>query len=251
MNCRKLAKLMPELAAGELNNALTEEAQRHIAECPSCSDELSRYKNALSALSAPKTSVAVPDALAVLQIPDESPVRIFPRRLAFAGAALAAVICLIFMLLPIGRNHNRPDNTLITFKPGRTLEKSAPPTKIGPVKAVKNGIKQPNTRPQTVRRFVRYKKNTAPRIQPPQSEPKIEFIPKELPKQEIIVEGPVQEKPKPMYVIATKVEMPPTVEVESYDTATGTYSMYYASYDSSGNEMIAMHSSINTTEEGE
>ena len=164
---------------------------------------------------------------------------------------MAVVICLIYMFLPISRNYNRPVSTCITLKQGQTSEKSTSPTEIESVKTVKNEIKQPKTHPQPVRRYVRYKKNITPRIQPLQPEPKIEFIPKEVPEQEIIVEEPVQEKPKPMYVIATKVEIPPTVEVESYDSSTGTYSMYYASYDSSGNEVTAMHSSINTTEEGE
>lgn len=70
MNCRELAKIMPELAAGELDSWLADDALKHLAECKACSTKYQKYKADAEALWGPWEHLTVPDELAVLQLPE-------------------------------------------------------------------------------------------------------------------------------------------------------------------------------------
>jgi len=98
MNCKGLAKVLPELVAGELDERTARNAEEHIRVCPICASERAAYEEALSALCAPRQMVEVPDALATLELP-EVYVRKTWMRPVFASAAMAAIVALV-MILP-------------------------------------------------------------------------------------------------------------------------------------------------------
>lgn len=98
MNCKGLAKVLPELVAGELDEKTVRRAEEHIRACPICASERAAYEEALFALCAPRPMVEVPDALATLELP-EVYVRKTWMRPVFASAAMAAILALV-MILP-------------------------------------------------------------------------------------------------------------------------------------------------------
>ncbi|MCX6376527.1 MAG: hypothetical protein NTU88_10925, partial [Armatimonadetes bacterium] len=87
MNCKGLAKVLPELVAGELDERIVRKAEEHIRVCPICASERAAYEEALSALSITRPMVEVPDALATLELPEVYVTRRWLRPV-FASAAM-------------------------------------------------------------------------------------------------------------------------------------------------------------------
>ncbi len=107
MNCRKLAKIMPELAAGELDSWLADDAMKHLAECEACSTEYKKHRTDAEALSGPWEHLPVPDELALLQLPDyaRQPRRWLVPVLASAVILLVVVCCATLLMGPAQDKH--------------------------------------------------------------------------------------------------------------------------------------------------
>lgn len=98
MNCKRLAKYLPELVAGELDEKMTRLAEEHIRSCAACAAERAAYERALGALCNADAEVEVPAALDFLNIPDERPARRMWLQPAMATVALAAVLALVVLM---------------------------------------------------------------------------------------------------------------------------------------------------------
>lgn len=142
MNCKGLAKILPELVAGELDERIVRKAEEHLRVCPICASERAAYEEALSALCAPRPMVEVPDALATLELPEVYARKTWLRPV-FASAAMAAVLALV-MILP--RTHQPLAPTPPAVKAPRiakTIEHPQP------------GPEKPNARVEIVRSIPR------------------------------------------------------------------------------------------------
>jgi len=207
MNCRKLAKLMPELAAGELDERLSAEAMEHVAGCSSCARELKGYEEALEALSASREMVAVPPGLETLRLPEAAPRLWLRPAMASVGAAVLLLLALLTLPLLAPDKPEAPVPVVVrqqTPPPPKVIQPVIVPEKPAPVKR------------QVARRPIRrYKAIRAPRIATV------------APKAEEATEQPV-------VMIVSQVEMPSesySIEIESTDMASGVTTFYALTHD--------------------
>ena len=111
MNCRDLARILPELVSGELDERVARMAEDHISGCASCAAERAEYDVALGALARANSMAEVPPALDVLRIPEERAVRRAWLQPAFATLAAAAILALVFLMpQPFRRTPVTPTN---------------------------------------------------------------------------------------------------------------------------------------------
>ena len=102
MNCERCRELFPEVIGEELNSRLSEEFQKHLADCPDCCEELDLLGRTKSALKAAWPEEAIPETFTFGRsgrAAVEGSVSSFwrqPNRMAWLGLAAAAclVVCL-------------------------------------------------------------------------------------------------------------------------------------------------------------
>lgn len=223
MNCRALAKLLPELAAGELDEKRAAEAREHMAGCSACAQEFRKYEVALRALSAPRQMAAVPEALAFLNLPEKA------RKpwLRPAWAAFAAAVLLLAAILTLPLLSPKPPKA-----PAPVIVQHIPPKHEAPApqpKALEAPKKQIAYHPTHHHRLRVNKRQYVA------AKPKEPSAPMEI-------------------VIVSQVKLPPdsyTVEIQSTDTQSGTSTVYSTVHDEAlGDQTVGITSNLNTEDTG-
>jgi hypothetical protein len=242
MNCKGLAKVLPELVAGELDERIVRKAEEHIRVCPICASERAAYEEALSALCAPRPMVEVPDALATLELP-EVYVRKTWVRPVFASVAMAAVLGLV-MILP--RTHQPLAPTAPAVKAPRiaeTIEHFQPaPTKPSARVEIAQSIPRAGTEHKT------HASKTRPERASLLADARLGLS--DVPTQPRHAESryaadrvaeAVSSEENQVLVIATDVEPSPepsAMSIESKDESTGVLVAYDFSRDETGMEQV-------------
>lgn len=72
MRCKDVIRIMPELAAGEIDNIAAAEAMTHVDSCSTCKAQLEHFKRSMAVLARPKDAVATPSALDQLVLSDRN-----------------------------------------------------------------------------------------------------------------------------------------------------------------------------------
>lgn len=220
MNCKGMSKIMPEFAAGELPEAMAQEAEEHVKVCKTCCSNLERYRSVLDALGEPREILDVPDALSHLHIPGWQPRSAHRFR-------WAAVFCLAIGLICAGF-WPKPHQTITTRTvqiPPKAHSPVKMPERIGQVERVapKVSIERVSA---SVKRKSRRKRGY------------FAWKPGLHSHTEHMAAGKPtridERKPEPMVVIACILEDPPSVEIERYDRGTGVHTEYVATYEDSG-----------------
>lgn len=99
MNCRSVSKILPGLAASELDTATAGRAMEHIAGCAFCSRELAGYERTLTLLAEPRPMTEPPPTLDMLRLPDARPRPVFrPVLAAMAAGILLLALCIPWLL---------------------------------------------------------------------------------------------------------------------------------------------------------
>ena len=220
MNCRALAKLMPELAAGELDERRAADAQAHIAGCSSCAEQLKRFEEALEALSAPREMVGVPAALDVLRLPEETRRPWLRPAVASMGAAILLLAAILTLPLFSPKIPKTPERIIVQQIPPK-------PQIIKPiVRSLEPANQQIAQQPKHRHRVVR--------------KPYVAKKPKEM-------EAPA---PTPEIVIVSQAKLSPesyVIEIESTDTTSGVTSVYTQLHDDViGDHSFQMQTTFNT-----
>ena len=241
MKCRHLAKILPELVSGELDERIARTAEEHISACASCAAERAEYEVALGALARANSMAEVPPALDVLRIPEERPARRSWLQPAFATLAAAAVLTLI-VLMP---HPFRP--TPETPKKATEIAQVPPPqAKITPehvdivrAPAVKVAKSEPRRVPKSEVSppAERWYADTAGRAPSAPESPESSAI---VVAYDFGEETPASIPSAPASRSAA-AEQPPAssvVEIESNDPDTGSVSVYNYSRDSEGRERV-------------
>ncbi|HET6456252.1 MAG TPA: zf-HC2 domain-containing protein [Armatimonadota bacterium] len=224
MNCKALARIMPELAAGELNEKQAAEAREHITVCSSCAEELRSYEAALGALSAPREMLELPQGLEVLNLPEKAR---RPRlRPALASVGAAALLLAAILTLPLF-------SPKMPKTPERIVVQQVPPKPqiIKPiVRSLEPAKQQIAQQPKHRHRVVR--------------KPYVAKKPKEM-------EAPA---PTPEIVIVSQAKLSPesySIEIQSTDMASGTTTVYTQSHDDvTGDHSFQMQTTFNTEDTG-
>jgi hypothetical protein len=209
VNCKALAKLMPELAAGELDERRAADAQAHIAGCSSCAEQLKRFEEALEALSAPREMVGVPVALDVLRLPEET--RRPWLRPALASMGAAALLLAAILTLPLF-------SPKMPKTPERIIVQQVPPKP----QIIKPIVKLPEPAKQQIAQQTKHRHRV---VRKPYAANK----PKEM-------EAPA---PTPEIVIVSQAKLPPesyVIEIQSTDTTSGVTSVYSTVHDEAGGD---------------
>lgn len=237
MNCRSLAKIMPELAAGELSESVDAEAMEHVKDCQGCYAKLEHYQALLSALSKPRDQMEAPESLSFFTIPVKQSRRWVPskRILALAASVVFIIVAVALARLP----HTPRQQTAV--KP--QIQRIQAPIKKHMIdenqvaeSVQKNADSNINPMPQNKKKpvnKVRYAYKQKMEQRKPVNEP------------EIVVKTPPEpeQSPKPMMVIAMAMPPePPTVMAESINVETGQYTQYYAVDDEYGHQVIEIKS---------
>lgn len=236
MNCRSLAKIMPELAAGELSGSVDAEAMEHVKDCQSCYAKLEHYQALLSALSKPRDQMEAPESLSFFTIPVKQSRRWVSSKRILALAA--SMVVLIVAVALVGLPHTPRQQTAV--KP--------------PIKKIQAPIKKhmidENQAAESIQKNADRNINPMPRYEKParkvwhshKHKPKPELR-TPVPESEMVVEASLEPQPKPMMVMAmTMPPEPPMVIMESINVETGQYTQYYAFYDEYGRHGIDIKS---------
>lgn len=258
MNCRKIVKLLPELAAGEIDEQTARMADAHTGHCSSCAAELAAHKKALAALASPREMMEVPESLAVLMIPEAAVRRSTTRR---AVAVCAVAVCIVLGFFAVSKLQQRPESKT---KPTQIIAKPVPSRIQKPVQQLPANDKRvaqseepttpanrqiaakprPYQQPKPVRKHVE-RQSSVPRqdrtAPPPQPELETQQPPVQPEDVPVVVEDT-----KPVIVVATRsIEPPATIEVTSVDNVTGEWTHFYAVYDNENEQSIeVLHTSI-------
>jgi len=218
MKCRDVAKVLPDLAANELSEEQAREALAHIRACRSCAAEWAKYTKALGDLSQPRGMADVPEALSALRLPEASGFRLRP---VIAAVGLAMVLALV-VLLP-GLHHRAVQEQPIARDTQR-VERSMPPVVREPSKpseaAEKSGrsaASEPGRPARPRKHFVRIQEKGIP------TRPIVTSPTPEAP-----VEEPdaMQMADAQIIVVASWIEPPSVIEIESVDYATGVVRVF-------------------------
>ena len=220
MKCRDVARILPELAASELGGDVADKALEHIHACQSCATEWAKYKKALGDLSQPREMADVPAALSALRLPKASGLQ--PRPV-IAVIGVAMVLALVVLVAwphkqpvqgpPVARDAQRMERAARSTppvvrepsKPSEAAEKSGPSVAYEPGRAAK-----------PLKHLVRILEKGIP------TRPVVSSPTREAPVEELAA---VQTADAQIIVVASWVEPPSIIEIESVDYATGKVRM--------------------------
>lgn len=225
MNCRALARVLPELAAGELDEKRAAEAREHIAACSACAEELEEYQQALGALTACREMASVPEALNILDLPEKT--RRSWARPAPASMGAAILLLAIVLMLPLFLSR-KPET------PSRTTVRPVAPKVVIAHEPVALQPK-PESRPVRHKRYITRARHT-------------HFIARRP------TERAKDLEPSPVIVMVSQMKLPPesyVVQIESTDTESGTTSVYAQLHDEAmGDQTVGITSNLNAEDNG-
>lgn len=214
MNCKALARIMPELVAGELDDKKAAEAREHIAACAACADEFRRFEGALGALSARHEMVEVPEALDVLRLPEKVRRPWLRPALASFGAAMLLLAAILTLPLFYAEKPKTRAHTIVEQippKPQIIVKTIVPPQRTmayHPVRRHRATVHR--------RRYVTKKLEVIELSEPP------------------------------VIVIVSQLRLSPEsyiVQIESTDTQSGESIVYSTVHDAEGDQTIGITSS--------
>jgi hypothetical protein len=228
MNCRMLANIMPELAAGELDEPLARATREHLAQCQVCAEDYRKCVTALAALSGPWEHAPVPRELDVLRL-QEPPARL---RAWLVSAAAVAVLLLALVLAPRVFVKPPPAGTRVAAKPHATNAAAPQTAATEQPKRVAPEPKKPQYSPAP---SAAAKKRAMPR---PPRYPRWRLVAqrRHSPANKVLAPPPGPGAVKSTTAAAPPVE--PSIEIESTDHATGRVTIYRATSDGPGGKEV-------------
>jgi hypothetical protein len=228
MNCKKLTRIMPELASGELEGKIAEEAREHAKTCQICADELAKYERALSILAQPHEMVDLPAGFCLRHEPEKQ-----TRFIAWGKLGLAAAACALVLAVVWPSIHSKKPSKPVVASTKNTKTDVRPPTDRPDIEIKHSVIAPAPEAPEVEKRVVsgssekkinhrRLKHQRQPRPESPDlNKPSIPIEqPNEPQSTEHIAVLPTDQQPEPtenIVVVAT---------VEMTDPATGVTTRY-------------------------